>query len=350
LAACAKLLPNVAPRVTVFIPTYNRASLLGSSIESILGQTFEDFVLEISDNASTDSTAEVVAAFTDPRITYVRQPTNLGMLGNHNQFLGRVDTTYALILPDDDLIHPELLARSVAALDARPEAGIVHSAFNVIGAEGEILQHDVNWTYGLTDDTIESAREFIVESMKWSCRICASTALMRTAALPPEGMNADDFPAIDFGMWLRMAAAGWEFAFLGDTLGSYRIHGGSHSAAFGAPSGPGYIQGVEIVSRLDALKERFVAENSARLDDPPKLLRLAEHSRRRELVVMTRNTTLPERRFWPTLRALASAVRTDPGVLLESSAWRLAGASVLGGRVVDRLKERREPRQAAQPR
>ena len=61
--------------------------------------------------------------------------------------------------------------------------------------------------------------------MKWSCRICASTALMRTEALPEDGMIADDFPAVDFGMWLRMAAAGWEFAFLGETLGAYRIHG-----------------------------------------------------------------------------------------------------------------------------
>ena len=60
----------------------------------------------VSDNASDDSTPQVVASFDDPRLEYVRQPENLGLLGNHNWFLERLDTDYALILPDDDLVYP----------------------------------------------------------------------------------------------------------------------------------------------------------------------------------------------------------------------------------------------------
>ena len=76
--------------------------------------------------------------------------------------------------------------------------------------------------------------------MRWSCRVCASTALMRTAALP-RGRDepAEDFPAIDFGMWLRMAADGWEFAFLADTLGDYRIHDGDALGRVRAAAGAG---------------------------------------------------------------------------------------------------------------
>jgi glycosyltransferase involved in cell wall biosynthesis len=325
-------------RVTVFVPTYNRAGLLPHAIEGVLAQTFGDFRLIISDNASTDETPKVVASFEDPRLEYVRQPENLGLLGNHNWFLKRIETDYALILPDDDLVYPNLLERTVAELDRRREAGVVHAAFDVIDEEGKALLSHVNWTYGLEETHVENAREFIAESMRWSCRICASTALMRTAALPSGGMAAEDFPAVDFGMWLRMAAEGWEFAYLDETLGAYRIHGATHSAAFGPPQGPGYVQGTEIVSRLKAVKLRFLDQHDGKVGDPQDLRRLAEQARRHELVVMARNVTLPERKPLATFRALAGAVRADPGVLLEGPAWKLAGASLIGPRLTDRVK------------
>jgi glycosyltransferase involved in cell wall biosynthesis len=329
-------------RVTVFIPTCNRAGLLGGAIASILAQTFTDFQLLVSDNASEDETPQVVESLDDPRLTYVRQPENLGLLGNHNWFLDRVETEYSLILPDDDRLYPKLLERTVAELDRQPRAGMVHTSFDVIGSRDEVLLPDVNWRYAPSSDAVESADEFMTESMKWSCRVCASTALMRTGALPPGGMAAEDFPAVDFGMWLRMAAAGWEFAFLGETLGAYRIHGATHSAAFGAPHGPGYIQGPEIVSRLKEVKLQFLAQYNGELPHPRRLRRLASQARRRELVVMARNTTLPERGRRSTFRALARAAGVDPGVLIRPDAWKLAGASLVGPRLVERLKARRE--------
>jgi glycosyltransferase involved in cell wall biosynthesis len=325
-------------RVSVFIPTYNRADLLPHAIAGALAQTHDDFELIVSDNASTDGTPDAVASFDDPRLRYVRQEENLGLLGNHNWFLERVESDYALILSDDDVVYPKLLERTVAELDRRPEAGLAHAAFDMIDEEGNVLLSHVNWTYGLEESRVESAREFIAESMRWSCRICATTALMRTAALPEGRMAAEDLPAVDFGMWLRMAAEGWEFAYLDETLGAYRIHGATHSATFGPPQGPGYVQGIEIVSRLKAIKLRFLREYNGRVEDARELRRLAEQARRHELVVTARNLTLPERKPLPTFRALAEAVRADPGVLLEAPAWKLGGASLIGPRLTDRIK------------
>jgi glycosyltransferase involved in cell wall biosynthesis len=339
------------PRVTVFIPTYNRAPLLPQAIRSVLEQTFDDLRLLVSDNASEDETPEVVASFDDPRIEYVRQPENLGLLGNQNWFLTHVETDFALILGDDDVMYPTLLERTVGELDRHPRAGVAHAAFDLIDETGEVLLRNVNWTYGLEHDCVEGAGEFLRESMRWSCRICASTALMRTAALPPERMLQEDFPAIDFGLWLRTAAAGWDFAFLNDALGAYRIHGLAQSAAVDTPLGPGYIQGIETVSRLKAIKLRVLAENDGRLSDVEGLRRLAEEGRRRELVVMARNLTLPERKPGPTLRALAQAVRADPAVVLGAPPWKLAAGSILGPRAVEWLKQRsgegRRPRPGA---
>jgi hypothetical protein len=55
-------------------------------------------------------------------------------------------------------------------------------------------------------------------------------------------------------------------------------------------------------------------------------------------VIMARNVTLPDRKPGPTFRALGEAVRVDPGVLLGAPAWKLAGGSLIGPRLVDRIK------------
>ena len=90
-------------KVTVAIPTYNRAHYLPEAIESVLAQTFQDFELLILDNASTDNTPELVKSFKDERIRYVRNQTNIGMFGNCNKALELARGEYVIIFHDDDI-------------------------------------------------------------------------------------------------------------------------------------------------------------------------------------------------------------------------------------------------------
>lgn len=142
-------------RVTVFIPTYNRAQLLRQTIESALGQSHADLGVVVSDNASTDETSAVVEGFDDPRIRYIRRSTNLGVVGNFNACLEEAKTEFTLIVPDDDLLHRDYLADAVGLLENHPKAGMVHTAFDLIGPAGEVLSRGVDWTFGLSDDTVE---------------------------------------------------------------------------------------------------------------------------------------------------------------------------------------------------
>lgn len=327
----------IAARVTVFIPTWNRARWLEQAIRSVLAQDYTDFLLVVSDNASTDETPDVVAGFDDDRLRYVRRPHNIGLLGNHNACLESLDTEFGIILSDDDRLFPEHLSRTVETLDRHPRVGMVHTGFHAIGPDGEILASDVNWTHDLDHDAVESGEEFIHKSMLWSCRVCAPLTLMRAEAIPAGLFLEEDFPAIDFGMWLRVALQR-DVAFLAEPLGEYRFHGGSHSAAFGPPMGGGYVMGTEITLKLHALKMRFLDRYEARLRDADELRRLADRARTRELVQLMRNTTLPERRVRPTLRSFLKLSRIDRRVATSVAAWRLVAASLLGGRVVDRLK------------
>jgi glycosyltransferase involved in cell wall biosynthesis len=328
-----------APRVTVVIPTHNRASLLGEAIESVLVQTYPNFAVLVADNASEDGTPELVRGYDDGRVTYLRRPQNVGLFENFDDSLRRVESEFAVILCDDDLLRPDFLSATVEVLDRQPRVGAVHTAFDVLDLEGRVVEPAVDWTYGLTGDTVETGAEFLAESMRWGCRVCVSAALVRTAAIPATPFAESDMPAIDFGLWLRLALD-WDVAYLARPLAGYRVHGAAESAGLGVPLDAGYRTGVEWIDRRAGVKERFLAEHGERLPNRDELRRLARRGRRFELVAMVRKATLPERRPAATFRQLAGVARVDPAVAADPDAWRLAAASVLGPRLVERLKGR----------
>ena len=110
------------PKVTVILPTYNRAAYLTQAIDSIRAQTLKDWELIIVDDASSDNTPEVVRAFTqqDKRIRYHRLDTNQGAAGCRNTGLKHARGTYIAFQDDDDMSHPERLQRQVEDLKTRP--------------------------------------------------------------------------------------------------------------------------------------------------------------------------------------------------------------------------------------
>jgi glycosyltransferase involved in cell wall biosynthesis len=110
------------PRVTVCIPTYNRARFLPETIRSVLDQTFMDFELAISDDASSDNTAEVVASFHDSRIRYYRHSTNIGLTPNWQFAFSMANTGLVAALADDDVYLPDHLATAIEALTQFPQA------------------------------------------------------------------------------------------------------------------------------------------------------------------------------------------------------------------------------------
>src|SRR6516225_9483787 len=102
-----------SPQVTVCLPVYNGQNYVGDAIRSVLGQTFEDFELVISDNASTDGTAEICrrAAARDPRVRYFRADTNRGLAWNHNHAFALAGGRYVMWMGHDDVLAAEYLSR-----------------------------------------------------------------------------------------------------------------------------------------------------------------------------------------------------------------------------------------------
>src|SRR5918993_3330345 len=107
------------PKVSVLVPTYNYARYLGEAIESVLNQTFTDFELIIIDDQSKDETDQVVGKYLyDSRVTYHKNPVNLGLVGNFNRALELATGEYIKFLLADDKLDINILAKFSAVLDS----------------------------------------------------------------------------------------------------------------------------------------------------------------------------------------------------------------------------------------
>src|ERR1700690_2651657 len=106
---------NHKPRVSIGLPVYNGEKYLAAAIDSLLAQTYADFELIISDNASTDRTAKICQEYAelDRRIRYYRQPKNCGIAGNFTRTLELARGEFFQWHAHDDICGPTLLARSV---------------------------------------------------------------------------------------------------------------------------------------------------------------------------------------------------------------------------------------------
>ena len=128
------------PRLSIGLPVYDGAEFLGESIESLLGQTYEDFELIISDNASTDETPEICRRYArlDSRIRYYRQADNIGSAANHNFVLGESRGELFKWASHDDVYARQLLERCVEALDACPEVVLAHCLTAMIDSSRKV--------------------------------------------------------------------------------------------------------------------------------------------------------------------------------------------------------------------
>jgi glycosyltransferase involved in cell wall biosynthesis len=324
------------PLMTIVIPTYNRAHLLAGAIESVLAQTYADFRLIVSDNVSTDETASVAAEFDDPRLSCVRRPRHLDLNEHYNEFTAEVDTKYLFILPDDDRLLPSALETLVSVLEKHPGVGMVHGRARIVDGAGATIHASHDMT-GLTTDTVEKGDQFIAEAIRTTHRIHGSTVLFRTEAIKSIVLDPRDFPATEFGFWLRMALH-WDIAFIATTVAVYRVHPSSYTSAHATAGSGGYVQSVDTIENIYKVKLRFLEENGARLHRVNVLRRAARLARSAQLVNYAGRVTLPERSLGPTIRTLLQCARRDPRVLLEPGTRRLVAASILGPRLVDLIK------------
>lgn len=129
------------PQISIGLPVYNGDQFLEAALDSILAQTFHDFELIISDNASTDKTEDICQAYAarDQRIRYHRNQQNLGAARNHNRVVELSRGNYFKWISHDDVYAPDYLAQCVAILDQDKSVVLCHSKSKLIDQYGNFV-------------------------------------------------------------------------------------------------------------------------------------------------------------------------------------------------------------------
>jgi glycosyltransferase involved in cell wall biosynthesis len=133
---------NAAPRLSIGLPVYNGENSLPESLDALLGQSYGDFELIISDNASTDSTADICHDYGkhDSRIRYLRQSRNIGRVPNHNFLIEQARGELFKWVACDDLYARDLLKRCVDALNEYPHVVLSHSWSAIIDNSDTVIK------------------------------------------------------------------------------------------------------------------------------------------------------------------------------------------------------------------
>ena len=131
----------MSPRVTIGLPVYNGEKYIDQALNSLRGQTMQDFELLISDNASTDRTVEICQehAASDSRIQVFQSAKNAGAARNFNHLVGRARAPYFKWAAHDDICAANYLSSCVQVLDADTAAVTCHSASACIDAHNNVL-------------------------------------------------------------------------------------------------------------------------------------------------------------------------------------------------------------------
>lgn len=147
------------PRLSIGLPVYNGEEYLAESLDALLGQSYEDFELVVSDNASTDGTEDICRRYAakDSRIRYLRLPRNIGAAPNHNHVFAECRGELFKWASHDDLYARDLLLRCVEALDERPDVILAHSGQAVIDGDGRVT---VPYEYTLATDSPHAPERF----------------------------------------------------------------------------------------------------------------------------------------------------------------------------------------------
>jgi len=195
-------MPHEKPKVSVLMATYNRAAMIGPTIESVLRQTFKDWELVIPDDGSNDNTEELVKEFqkNEPRIKYIRSPVNQGISRNYNMGFAMTTGEYIAMIDDDDPWRDDgKLEKQVKFLDEHPDYVGVGGGVIVVDGEGK---EQYRYFKAETDQEIRSY-------MLYSNPMANSTTMFRRAAGEKVGWYDGSIRySGDRDFWLKMGRIG----------------------------------------------------------------------------------------------------------------------------------------------
>ncbi len=194
--------------LTVLMPVYNSERFLASAIDSILNQIFTDFEFLIIDDCSTDNSVNIIRSYTDSRIRFYRNETNLGISPTLNKGIELASTELIARMDSDDISYPERLQKQYDFILANPDGALYSCWVRVIDQENQFVRQDNfnnDYYYNLT---------FI-------CWIYHPTIIFKKKAIQEVGMYTVPY-AEDFELFWQLSRK-YKIYNLPEVLLDYRV-------------------------------------------------------------------------------------------------------------------------------
>ena len=215
------------PKISVCIPTFNRAHFLPEAIASVQAQGESDWELIVCDDGSRDETYQVMERIEDPRIRYIRHPQNIGKSNNMRSGYEAATGKYFVKFDDDDRLMPDFLEKTSRVLDENPSAGLVGADHWVMDEMGKI-QYEWSETNsekwgrsqlksGMLPDLLNQV--FVIQSLQIGATLWRSDALRDLDYMRQDWQSCEDNDLL-----VRSAIAGMQGYYLPERLMEYRFH------------------------------------------------------------------------------------------------------------------------------
>lgn len=172
------------PLVSIVMPAYNGEKYIGQAIESVLNQTYDNWELDIVDDASTDATLDVIKRYNDKRIKLQKNIKNRGIAYSSNIAIDMSDSKYIAFLDDDDMATEERLEIQVEYLEEHPDIDVLGGRAILINEESEIIGYDDTPLYN--PKLIKAYLNLI------DMRFTNGTTMIRRALLEENGLRFED--------------------------------------------------------------------------------------------------------------------------------------------------------------
>jgi len=208
----------MATKISVIVPTYNRADIISETIGSVLNQTYQNFEIIVVDDGSIDNTREIIVNINDPRIKYIYQE-NAGPSAARNNGIKNAQGEYVAFLDSDDIWLPEKLEKQVNIINDNPDIGMVscwaegvsHDLKQVLYRKASKINCQKDFIRGMLfdpDNTINGTPTFVIKKEYFD-----------KVGYFPENMKLLE----DWDMWFR-AALESEYCCINEVLAKFRTH------------------------------------------------------------------------------------------------------------------------------
>jgi len=224
------------PSVSFVVPCYKLAHLLAQCVNSILGQTYQDYEILIMDNCSPDNTPEVAASFKDPRVKHIRNETNLGHVRNFNKGITTARGKYVWLLSADDWLRSrDVLQRYVDLMERNPKVGYVFC--RAVEVRGSTEIGAASWTDCGKEVHIWKGREFLLRLIRQNC-VVMSSAMVRRDCFDKVGLLTPEMPHANDWYLFCLLTIYYQVAYMPEPMIFVRIHENSLTSTFNQGASP----------------------------------------------------------------------------------------------------------------